>query len=129
MMIRLAFEAGATTSLFGLEGTLRQAIRSDLCLQGWRWIEADAMARELMDNAFRVARAVRPTWNEGQPEWVIEAGTLIERTRCAHCHKPLPEGHHKFCSNLCSNTYHSRLTRMREGNENQVLKAAIWLIA
>ena len=67
-VIRLAFEAGATATLFGLEGPLRHAIRSDLCLQGWRWTDANAMARDLMDDAFRRVNATRPTWNEGQLE-------------------------------------------------------------
>lgn len=127
-VIRLAFEAGATGSLFGLEGPLRHAIRSDLCLQGWRWKDADAMAREMMDEAFRAVRATRPTWNEGQPEWTIPANTLIERTRCVRCGKPLPEGHHKFCSDLCASTFHARLLRLREGREDQVLKIATRLL-
>ena len=84
-VIRLAFEARATASFWGLEGPLRAGIRSDLCLQGWRWRDADDMARELLAEAFRVVRATRPTWNEGQPEWAIPANTLIERTRCARC--------------------------------------------
>lgn len=69
-LIRLAFAAGDTGSLFGLEGPLRHGIRSDLCLAGWRWETADAMARDLLEEAFRRARAVRPDWYEGQPEWV-----------------------------------------------------------
>lgn len=60
------------------------------------------MAREMLADAFRMAGAVRPSWNEGQLEWTIEAGTLIERTRCVRCHKPLPEGHHKFCGEICA---------------------------
>lgn len=101
-VIRLAFEAGATGSLLGLEGPLRHAIRSDLCLQGWRWQDADRMAREILIDAFHAVHAKRPSWNEGQREWTIPANTLIERTRCVHCHKPLPEGHHKFCGHICA---------------------------
>ena len=125
-VIRLAFEAGATGSLWGLEGPLRAGIRSDLCLQGWTWETADLMARDVLEDAFRAAGAlVRPTWNEGQPEWTIEAGTLIERTRCANCHKPLPEGRPKFCSRLCSTTYNGRLSDMRHATEEQALRMAI----
>lgn len=123
--IRLAFAAGATGSLFGLEGPLRHAIRSDLCLQGWRWIDAHIMACDLMDEAFRRVRAERPTWNEGQPEHVIEAGTLIERTRCARCHNPLPETHKKFCSDLCRTGHHMRLTRLRQAQEDEAVRLAI----
>lgn len=124
-VIRLAFEAGATGSLFGLEGPLRHAIRSDLCLQGWRWKDADAMAREMMDEAFRAVRATRPTWNEGQPEWTIPANTLIERTRCVRCGKPLPEGHHKFCSDLCASAHGKRLAAIREADEARAVLMAI----
>ena len=124
-VIRLAFEAGATGSLFGLEGPLRHAIRSDLCLQGWRWKDADAMAREMMEEAFRAVRAARPTWNEGQPEWTIPANTLIERTRCVRCHKPLPEGHHKFCGVLCASAHGKRLASIREADEARAVLMAI----
>ncbi len=121
-VIRLAFEAGATASLWGLEGPLRHAIRSDLCLQGWKWKAADQMARDVLDEAFRRVRANRPTWEEGQPEWVIHEGLLIERTRCANCHKPLPEGHYKYCSKLCSDVSSARARRHGEMTEEQVQK-------
>ncbi|MGA0617417.1 hypothetical protein [Paracoccus sp. KR1-242] len=126
--IRLAFEAGATATLFGLEGPLRAAIRADLCRIGWRWQDADGMARELLDNAFSVVRATRPSWNEGQPEWTVHAGTLIERTLCVRCHKPLPEGHHKFCGNSCAVAHGARITRLKEMDEDRVVRSAIrWI--
>ncbi len=124
-VIRWAFDAGAIGSLFGLEGPLRHAIRADLCLQGWRWRDADDMAREVMDEALRAVRAIRPTWNEGQPEWTIPANTLIERTRCVRCHKPLPEGHHKFCGVLCASAHGKRLASIREADEARAVLMAI----
>ncbi|MFC5737716.1 hypothetical protein [Sinirhodobacter huangdaonensis] len=125
-VIRLAFQAGATGSLWGLEGPLRAGIRSDLCLQGWGWSAADLMAREVLEDAFRKAGAmIRPTWNEGQPEWTIEAGTLIERTRCARCGKELPETRHKFCSDLCASAMHMRVRRIKEANEETALDMAV----
>ncbi len=127
-VIRLAFEAGAIGSLFGLEGPLRHAVRSDLCLQGWRWRDADEMARELMDGALRAVRATRPSWNEGQPEWTIPANTLIERTRCVRCGKPLPEGHWKFCSDLCKGAHHTRNSAIRQATEEEALRiATTWI--
>lgn len=126
--IRLAFEAGITASLFGLEGPLRAEIRADLCRQKWRWQDADDMARELLDNAFRVVRANRPSWNEGQLEWTIHAGTLIERSSCARCHKPLPEGRRRFCSDLCGNNHHSHIANLKEMDEDRVVMSAIrWI--
>ena len=123
--IRLAFEAGATATLFGLEGPLRHGIRSDLCLQGWRWRDADAMARELLDMAFMVVRATRPSWNEGQPEWTTPANTLIKRTRCVRCHGPLPEEHFKFRRDLCRINHHDRLARLRQAGEDLAVVMAI----
>ena len=127
-VIRLAFEAGATATLFGLEGPLRAGIRADLCRQGWRWIGADDMAREMLAEAFRRLNAVRPSWEEGQQEWAIHAGTLIERTRCVRCHKPLPEGHFKFCSNVCAASHNQRLTRVKQAQgEKAVMLATRWI--
>jgi len=123
--IQLAFEAGATATLFGLEGPLRHAIRSDLCLQGWSWTEADSMARDMLEQAFRAARASRPAWNEGQKEWTLDGGTLIGHTRCIRCCKPLPEGHFKYCSHLCTSAHHNAIARIKNANEDQAVKLAI----
>jgi hypothetical protein len=118
--IRIAFEAGETGSLWGLEGPLRASIRADLCLQGWKWRDADELAREVVAAAHSRVGAKRPSWNEGQLEWTIESGTLIQRTRCVRCHKPLPEGHHKFCSDVCGSVYQSRLAHRHQMTEEQV---------
>lgn len=124
-VIRLSFEAGDTGCLFGLEGPLRAGIRSDLCRQGWGWVSADLVARDLLDDAFRAARAIRPSWNEGQPEWTIHAGTLIERSMCMRCHKPLPEGHHKYCSHLCAGAHWAHLDRLKSASEDAALDMAV----
>lgn len=125
--IRLAFEAGATATLWGLEGPLRAGIRSDLCRQGWGWLNADLAARDMLAEAFRRVRAVRPSWDEGQPEWVVHAGTLIERTRCARrgCGRDLPEGHHKFCSRLCQLAHNSSIARMKEASADNAVEMAV----
>lgn len=127
-VIRMAFEAGVTGSLFGLEGPLRADIRADLCRQGWRWQDADQMARDLLSEAHRIINATRPTWEEGQQEWAIQIGTLIERTRCARCHGPLPAGHHKFCSDVCGASYNQRLGRIKKAQGEQAVKLAMrWI--
>ena len=126
-VIRLAFEAGDTGSLFGLEGPLRAGIRSDLCRQGWGWERADLAARDLLDEAFRTVHAIRPPWDEGQPEWTIHAGTLIERTRCARhgCGKPLPEGHYKYCSRLCGLAQQKANALMKEASADNIVQLAV----
>lgn len=121
---RLSKDAGQVVTYFALEGTLRAAVRSDLCLQGWSWSEADQVARTLLAEVYRTLRAERPSWGEGQPEWVQHAGTLIERTRCAKCHKTLPEGHSKFCSRICATSFHDRLAKVRRANEDQIAALA-----
>jgi hypothetical protein len=123
-VIKLAFAAGDTGSLFGLEGPLRHGIRSDLCLAGWQWRDADFMASELLDEAFKRARAVRPTWNEGQPEHVIQPGLIIERTRCVECGKPLEPTQRKFCSAICNGRHHRRIAEMKDGAEDVVVRIA-----
>lgn len=75
--------------------------------------------------ALRRVRAVRPTWYEGQPEHVIAAGMLIERTRCVKCHKPLPEGNFKYCSRLCGQAHAKRAETLRNANEDRAIWAAI----
>lgn len=127
-VVRLARETGATATLLNLEGPLRHAIRSDLCLQGWRWIDAHMAACDMMDEVLRRVRATRPDWYEGQPEYTVEGGALIERTRCMTCRKPLPEGHRKFCSDLCKSAHHNRIARLREANEDQAVWTAIRMI-
>lgn len=125
-VIRLAFEEGVTGSLWGMEGPLRAGVRADLCLQGWGWLTADLLARDLLDDALRVAGArLRPDWNEGQPEWTIEGGTLIERTRCIRCHAPLPEGHFKFCGKLCQSNHAHRLGRLKAASEDLAVMMAV----
>lgn len=124
--VRLAFETEQTASIFGLEGPLRAGLRADFCRQGWGWNTADMTARELLAEVFARIGAERPTWNEGQPEWAIEAGTLIERTRCVRCHAPLPEGHYKFCSRLCNTSHAAFMHRKRQASEDQAVWLAIW---
>lgn len=118
---RLLIEVSEPVCPFGLEGALRASLRADLCLEGWRWSEADQAARELLSEVYRRLRAERPSWAEGQPEWVQHRGTLIERTRCVKCHTKLPEGHSKFCSRLCATTYHDRLSLIRKAGEDQIV--------
>jgi hypothetical protein len=126
--IRIAFEAGETGSLWGLEGPLRASIRADLCLQGWTWRDADELARDVVAAAHRRVGAARPSWDEGQLEWTIESGSLIQRTRCVRCHKPLPEGHFKFCSDQCCGVHHQRLAHRHQMTEEQVAASvARWI--
>jgi hypothetical protein len=119
---REAFSDGRITTLFGYEGLQRATIRSVLCLRGVSWAMADQMAAGVVADVLLTLAAKRPTWNEGQPEWTIEGGALIERTRCACCHKPLPEERPKFCSDGCKRVHGLRVFRMRNASDEQMVK-------
>lgn len=115
--IRKSYEAGEIASVFGLEGPLRASIRANLCRQGVRWQDADDTARQVLASAFRTLRASRPDWDEGQPEWAIHAGTLIERTLCIRCKTPLPAGHYKFCGDLCASAHFHMMEKRKLATE------------
>lgn len=97
-----------TASKFEYEGELRHGIRSWLCLRGWRWQQADAVAAQIVEQALNSIGAVRPRWIEGQHEHTHES--FYARTRCACCFGPIPlerrEGPHgyslRYCSQRCN---------------------------
>lgn len=128
-LMRAAFDTGEIAYIGGLEGPLRAGIRANLCLGGWKWLAADKAAMVTVEGALRRVRAVRPGWYEGQREWTVSAGDLIQRTRCVKCHKPLPEGHFKYCGRLCANSHHKQMENLRDGNEATVVRVATWSIA
>jgi hypothetical protein len=123
-LTRLALSEGRILTPLAYEALFRQVIRSELCLQGWKWHPADQIACDLVGVVLSILQAKRPSWNEGQPEWTIERGTLIERTRCANCGNPLPEGRPKFCCDGCKRVYNMRLLRLREASEEQMRNLA-----
>lgn len=98
-------ERGEPTK-FALEAPCRHGLRSALCLQGWPWAPADAIAADIVAAALRRIGAVRPTWREGQLWYTAEGATAIGRTRCIWCHRPLPENHSKYCSTRCKTSYY-----------------------
>lgn len=124
-VIRLAFAAGEISSLWGLEGTLRASLRSDLCLRGWSWPVANQTACDVVAGAHGLLGAERPDWADAQPEYILAPGVLIERVRCQRCHKTLPEGRPKFCSDICRRGYHLMLHRVRAASDRDSADLAI----
>ncbi|WP_096785873.1 hypothetical protein [Rhodobacter sp. CZR27] len=120
-----AFAEGRAASVFAYEGPFRHGIRATLCLQGWRWASADEAAAALVGAALDRIKAKRPDWNQGQPEWTVEGGALIERTRCIRCGTPLPDGHHKFCSSLCGAAHHAKVARIKAARDGEAAEVAI----
>lgn len=124
-LMRAAFASGEIAYIGGLEAPLRHGIRATLCLGGRRWRAADAAAQAAVAGALRRVGAVRPTWNEGQPEWAVSSGDLIERTRCVECHKPLVGEQRKFCSRGCATRHHARLEYLRNATKDNVTWLAV----
>ena len=117
---------GRAPTLFTYEASIRHGIRAGLCLEGWGWADADQAAADVVATALRQAGAQRPTWAEGQPEYVqLGAGALIERTRCVTCKGTLPEGHRKFCSDVCNSVHHLRVYAMQAAQEAEAYDKAV----
>ncbi len=94
-------------TVFAFEGACRAGIRASLCLEGWKWADADDAARAVIGRALNQIGAERPTWNQGQPEYVSLAGTA--RTHCARCGGKIDEDRGstngtpvRYCSDLCA---------------------------
>lgn len=85
-------------SPFEFEGAARASIRSALCLQGYDWHRADHQAADVVTEALRLLGAVRPTWEQGQRNYVEP------RENCRNCGTPLDDEdvRHGFCSVLCA---------------------------
>ncbi|MBN7776708.1 hypothetical protein JYP49_05540 [Nitratireductor aquimarinus] len=104
------------SSKFALEADCRHGLRQNLCLEGWNWQDAETTAKEIVDTALNRIGAQRPSWKEGQPEYTQDGFAPIERTRCVRCHGRLPEGHFKYCSDVCA-TGHRRTMEDRTVRE------------
>jgi endogenous inhibitor of DNA gyrase (YacG/DUF329 family) len=87
-------------SYFENEGMCRAGIRSALCLQGYGWLKSDREAESIVADGLRRLGAVRPTWEQGQREYVDPDDT------CKQCAGPLSDeqiAHHdRFCSAECA---------------------------
>lgn len=116
---------------FALEGSCRHGLRAGLCLDGWKWQEADEAAAEIVTTALKQIGAQRPTWAEGQPEW---QEPLTERLYCARCKKRLPppsEDHNngiprKYCSRLCLTAASHHRARLSGERMSRAERIAQW---
>lgn len=94
--------AGKPT-LFAFEGACRHGLRNSLVAEKWAWGDADGCAAEIVSRALTQLGAVRPTWDQGQPEHAENFTTL--RFYCDRCGGLLDEedrGRRRYCSKLCS---------------------------
>jgi hypothetical protein len=110
---------------FAGEGPCRHGVRASLCLQGWPWPAADMVAGDVVTVALNRVGATRPTWQQGQPEYTQDGALPIERERCIRCRKPLPEGHYKFCSKICSDGYYADRSNAQASAERLAARLAL----
>ncbi|MCK0198980.1 hypothetical protein MWN34_18945 [Ancylobacter sp. 6x-1] len=94
---------------FAFEGACLTGIRASLCLDGWTWPDAHDAARTVVGVALKQIGAIRPTWNQGQPEY-LDLTELEGEVHCRRCRRKIDEerGSHggrrvRFCSKMCSN--------------------------
>ena len=100
------FRNGTIPSKFCYEGQFIAELRSSLCLIGWDWPMADQAARNVVAEALRLARAVRPTWADGQP-----ASVGLEVTRdsvCRQCGVGLRARQVHYCSTTCRSRWYAQ---------------------
>lgn len=89
-------------SPFENEGAVRSSVRSSLCLRGYSWQAAENEAITLINAAFMIMGVERPTWEQGQREYVEP------RENCKWCGKPMPSEYLtsgkkiRFCSATCA---------------------------
>lgn len=93
---------GWRSTPFEREGPIRAGLRSSFCLKGVRWHHADMEAASIVATALSILGAERPTWEQGQREFVIP------RENCSWCEDPIPEKYlgsgftKRFCSDECA---------------------------
>ena len=106
---------------FAFEGYCRHELRSQLCLEGWDWHSADAIAAEVVLSALNAVGAVRPSWDQGQPEHTQQGAVTSERTRCLQCDGRLPEENSTYCSKRCHDSHYAR-RHYQDNREKAVAK-------
>ena len=114
----------AEPTQFSLEGPCRAGIRSSLCLQGWKWADADAAANEIVSAALNISGAKRPSWQEGQPEWTQPGALPIPREWCARCGKRLPDENRMWCGEVCAKAARNERDQGRLDEEGRARRRA-----
>ncbi len=93
---------------FENEGSCIAGLRGALCSQGYGWAKSDTEARALVSDCLRYLGAVRPNWDQGQPEHTVPD------ENCKWCAAELPpeasEGlrQFRFCSTTCAKAAFNR---------------------
>ncbi|MCM2440710.1 hypothetical protein HGO34_13395 [Agrobacterium vitis] len=92
-------------SPFEHEGPCHTGLRSALCMEGYSWSLSNTEAGNIVGEALRLTGAKRPSWDQGQPEY------LLAYDVCSGCHGPMPEDmitggrRGRFCSDECARSF------------------------
>lgn len=112
---------------FEYEGACRAGLRAKLCLQGHPWRIAEHEAKTIVAEALRRLGAVRPVWEEGQPEF------LISKENCVRCGGPLDEDdierRVRFCSQMCRESAKLHRTEIFSFQEKKTYKHSFYIKA
>ncbi|WP_105437506.1 hypothetical protein [Neorhizobium sp. T25_13] len=111
-------------SEFENEGPIRHGLRAAMCLEGNAWAFADQEAASVVLEGLNRIGAERPTWEQGQPEFVA-------RDTCAWCRKPLEDDHdrtRKFCSVECAKISIEYLNEDHKYQQSLVGRSAFRLV-
>jgi len=117
-----------TSSPFEHEGAARAAVRSALCLDAIGWDQSDYEAATIVAEGLASKGARRPTWDEGQREYVEPRDT------CAWCGGGVPEdllvGNHRtrFCSSVCARSAITHRDLAQTRSEGKAYDAAMDII-
>lgn len=74
---------------FHFEGDCRHAVRVVFIFAGKSWPIADFLAAEIVQRGLAQLGAVRPTWDQAQPEYALRSYAALGRASCAHCGEPV----------------------------------------
>lgn len=121
--MRQEWEDRRTPTKLNHEGTARHAIRSELCLQGWRWRDANEMACDVIAAALLRIGGKRPTWLDGQPAF-YQDGASVPRERCLCCGAALVgDIGVSFCSRGCKVRWSLQMRAKAEADVKRAARA------
>lgn len=113
---------------FQKEAAVRHGLRQGLCLEGYAWLRADIAAEDIVAHCFRLMGAKRPTWEQGQREYVTP------REQCSWCQGEIDAGllggEHRigFCSDVCARAALDRRDRANMRGYDHAVQAARLII-
>lgn len=116
------------SSKWEFEGACLAGLRSHRCLAGHEWHAADKWAAKVVAHALaRIGASIRPTWQQGQPDFVEGMDGLIDRRRCVTCGGRIDDDSRRlYCSDECNRTAATRRMAARLYKEAEAARLAFY---